>query len=188
MANNSVHDPEFDLKTAGGNEYVPARVMYERAQGQPRMVDDCDGHAIFQSTVLEANGWDAYMIGLSIEGPIGHNVTGVNLPDGRILVIDNAGKIEGYFDSLASVARHYIQKGWCWLPSSWCILHAITLGKLEIKKLYPSTRLLLFITKQPYEHIFEKQQYLHSHSGHLGDFSSLISFSISFSFAGLIRL
>ena len=112
MANNSVHDPEFDLKTAGGNEYVPARVMYERAQGQPRMVDDCDGHAIFQSTVLEANGWDAYMIGLSIEGPIGHNVTGVNLPDGRILVIDNAGKIEGYFDSLASVARHYIQKGW----------------------------------------------------------------------------
>ena len=112
MANNSTHDPKFDPNTAGGNEYVPARVMYERAQGQPRMVDDCDGHAIFQSTVLEANGWDAYMIGLSIEGPIGHNTAGVNLSDGRILVIDDAGIIEGYFDSLASVARHYIQKGW----------------------------------------------------------------------------
>lgn len=90
---------------------MPARVMYERNPDQPLMADDCDGHAIFQSYVLEANGWDAYMIGLSIEGPIGHNVTGVNLPDGRILVIDNAGHIEGYFDSLASVARHYIKKG-----------------------------------------------------------------------------
>jgi hypothetical protein len=55
------------------------------------------------------------MIGLSIEGGgPGHNVCGVNLPDGRILVLDNEGFVEGYFNSLAEVARHYIAMGWMW--------------------------------------------------------------------------
>jgi glucose/arabinose dehydrogenase len=54
-------------------------------------------------------------ISLSIEGGgPGHNVCGVNLPDGRILVLDNEGFVEGYFNSLAEVARHYIAKGWMW--------------------------------------------------------------------------
>jgi len=108
MKNNITYDQKWDM-AAGGNEYAPAWLVYERGS------DDCDGHAILQCYFLEANGWDAYMIGLSIEGGgPGHNVCGVNLPDGRILVLDNEGFVEGYFNSLAEVARHYIAKGWMW--------------------------------------------------------------------------
>lgn len=89
------------------NEYAPAWVIFERGY------DDCDGHAILQAYLLERNGWDAYMIGLSMEAPVlGHNVAGVNLSDGRILVLDNQGLKRGPFDSLAEVARFYIKLGW----------------------------------------------------------------------------
>jgi len=108
MKNNITYDQKWDM-AARGNEYAPAWLVYKRGS------DDCDGHAILQCYFLEANGWDAYMIGLSIEGGgPGHNVCGVNLPDGRILVLDNEGFVEGYFNSLAEVARHYIAKGWMW--------------------------------------------------------------------------
>jgi hypothetical protein len=84
MKNNITYDQKWDM-AAGGNEYAPAWLVYERGS------DDCDGHAIIQCYFLEANGWDAYMIGLSIEGGgPGHNVCGVNLPDGRILVLKRA--------------------------------------------------------------------------------------------------
>jgi len=104
MHNNIVWDDKWD-QAAGGNEYVPAWIVYERGS------DDCDGHAILQCYLLEKNGWDAYMIGLSIESPIvGHNVCGVNT-NSKILVLDDVGQVEGYFDTLAEVARHYIAKG-----------------------------------------------------------------------------
>ena len=86
------------------NEYAPAWVVYERGY------DDCDGHAILQCYLLERNGWDAYMIGLSIESPIGHNVCGVNVRGG-ILVLDNFGQVVGTFGSLPEVARYYIGRG-----------------------------------------------------------------------------
>jgi len=50
------------------------------------------------------------VIGLSIENStVGHNVCGVNTA-GKILVLDN-GWIEGYFNTLAEIAQHYIAKG-----------------------------------------------------------------------------
>jgi hypothetical protein len=84
--------------------YFPARTVYEQG------ADVCRGFAILQSYLLESNGWDAYMIGLSIESAtVGHNVCGVNVGE-KILVLDN-GWIEGTFDTLADIARHYIAKG-----------------------------------------------------------------------------
>lgn len=103
MRNNITYTQEWDKKECG-NEYVPAWLVYKRGS------DDCDGHAILQCYILEQHGWDAFMIGLNIEGPIGHNVCGVNT-GGRILVLDNGGWMEGYFDTLAEIARHYIDKG-----------------------------------------------------------------------------
>lgn len=120
MRNNVRWEGDYDNRTYGGNRYDPPWIVYEHG------IDDCDGHAFLQCYFLEANGWDAYVIGLSIEGGgrevcgdcPGHNVCGVNLADGRILVLDNEGTIEGYFNSLAEVARHYIAKGWMWKGGS----------------------------------------------------------------------
>jgi hypothetical protein len=84
--------------------YFPARTIYGHG------ADVCRGFAILQSYLLESNGWDAYMIGLSIESAtVGHNVCGVNI-GGKILVLDN-GWIEGTFNTLAEIAQHYIAKG-----------------------------------------------------------------------------
>ncbi|MBC8446905.1 MAG: SH3 domain-containing protein [Chloroflexi bacterium] len=105
MKNNVRWDGSYDPTVCGGNEYDPAWMVYQHG------VDDCDGHAILQCYLLERNDWDAYMIGLSVEGPVGHNVCGVNM-DGAILVLDNEGWIVGPFNSLAEVAKHYIGKGW----------------------------------------------------------------------------
>ncbi len=51
------------------------------------------------------------MIGLSVEGPKGHNVCGVNIKGG-VLVLDNEGKQVGPFKSLQDIPAHYIGKGW----------------------------------------------------------------------------
>jgi len=108
MRNNVRWEGNYDNRVCGGNQYDPAWVVYQHG------VDDCDGHAILQCYFLEANGWDAYMIGLSIEGGgPGHNVCGVNTDSG-ILVLDNEGEFVGPFSSLADVAWHYIAKGWMW--------------------------------------------------------------------------
>lgn len=108
MKNNIKWDGDYDNRVCGGNQYDPAWIVYQHG------IDDCDGHAILQAYILERNGWDAYVIGLSIEGGgPGHDVCGINT-EGRILVLDNEGQIVGPFDSLADVARHYIAKGWMW--------------------------------------------------------------------------
>ena len=98
-ANNLVYEAETE------NEYLPAHLIWERG------ADDCDGFAIFQCTILEAKGWDAKMIGLSIESAEGHNVCGVEVPWEGLLVLDN-GWIEGPFESLEEMARFYVEKGW----------------------------------------------------------------------------
>ena len=103
MSNNITYTLQWDEK-AGGNEYAPAWVTYERGSGK------CVGHAVLQCYILEKNGWDASMIGLSIESDVGHNVCGVNT-NGKILVLDNQGKMEGYFNTLPEVAKHYIETG-----------------------------------------------------------------------------
>lgn len=103
MRNNITYTLEWD-KIAGGNEYVPAKTTYERGSGK------CVGHAILQCYILEKNGWDAYMIGLSIESRLGHNVCGVNI-NNKILVLDNEGKIEGYFENISDITKHYSEKG-----------------------------------------------------------------------------
>lgn len=108
MSNNIKWEGDYDNRTCGGNCYFPAWLVYQNG------IDDCDGHAILQCFILEANGWDAYMIGLSIEGGgPGHNVCGVNT-GGQILVLDNEGQFVGPFNTLANVACHYIAKGWMW--------------------------------------------------------------------------
>ena len=120
MRNNVKWDGGYDPREHGGNEYAPAWLVYERG------IDDCDGHAILQCYLLERNGWDAYVVGLSIEGGgkeicgecPGHDVCAVSVKDGRILVMDNEGTVEGYFGSLPDVARHYIAKGWMWKGGS----------------------------------------------------------------------
>jgi hypothetical protein len=105
MANNVRWDGGYDPRECGGNQYDPAWAVYEHG------IDDCDGHAIIQCFLLERNGWNAYMIGLSVEGPIGHNVCGVDTAGG-ILVLDNEGWLVGPFGSMPDVAAHYIAKGW----------------------------------------------------------------------------
>jgi hypothetical protein len=116
MKNNVKWDGNYDNRVCGGNCYFPAEMVYKNG------IDDCDGHAILQAYILEKNGWDAYMIGLAIAGGPpdvcgecpGHNVTGVNLPNGKILVLDNEGLMRGPFNSLAEIAQFYIRLGWMW--------------------------------------------------------------------------
>lgn len=111
MKNNIEWDGKYDIETAGGNEYVPARVVYERG------IDDCDGHATIQAYFLKANGYDAFSVGIGIEGPEGHNVCGYK-ENGQWYVLDNCGAQEGPFESLDSLADYYINKGWANLGAS----------------------------------------------------------------------
>jgi hypothetical protein len=104
MENNTTYDAKWD-KAAGGNEYVPAWVIYERGS------DDCDGHAILQCYILEQNGMDAYMIGLGVDTAEGHNVCGW-FSDKGIVVLDNQGEIVGTYNTLADVAGAYRHLGW----------------------------------------------------------------------------
>ena len=106
--NNITYDASFAQQACaalgGVTCYFPAGLIYQHG------ADVCRGFAILQSTLLEKNGWDAYMIGLSIESStVGHNVCAVNTA-GKILVLDN-GWIEGTFNTLAEIAQHYIVKG-----------------------------------------------------------------------------
>ncbi len=106
ITNNVKYDVEYDTKERGGNEYVPASVVYERG------MDDADGLAILQCYFLEENGEDAFMIGLSIESPIGSNLCGVKNTDGTILILEGSGRQEGPFASFADVAKYYVDKNW----------------------------------------------------------------------------
>lgn len=106
MANNIRYDPEYDIRERGGNEYVPARMVYEHG------IDDADGCAILQCYFLEVNGRDAFMIGLSVESPVGSNVCGIKNEDGTILVLEGAGQAAGPFKSFTDLAGYYIERKW----------------------------------------------------------------------------
>ncbi len=101
MSNNMMYDGAYDTRERGGNEYVPAWLVYERG------VDDCDGHAILQCYFLESNGWDAVMLGLNVDTDSGHNVCAVS-DDGAIIVLDNVGTIVGPFATIEDAALNYI--------------------------------------------------------------------------------
>lgn len=105
MKNNVKYDVEYDTRERGGNEYVPAQTVYQRG------IDDADGYAILGCYLLEQNGWDAFMIGLSIESPAGSNVCGVKT-NGTILVLEGRGQTAGPFNSFSEIARYYIDKQW----------------------------------------------------------------------------
>lgn len=106
MANNIEYDIGYDMREQSGNEYTPAAVIYERG------IDDADGHAILQCYFLEMNGWDAFVIGLSIESPVGSNVCGILTDDGSLLALAGGGVTQGPFDSFSSLARFYIELDW----------------------------------------------------------------------------
>ena len=101
MQNNMMYDAAYDAHERSMNEYVPAYLVYERG------VDDCDGHAILQCYFLEKNGFDAVMLGLSIDTPTGWNVCAVK-DQGSIVVLDTMGQIVGPFGSVDEAAQHYI--------------------------------------------------------------------------------
>jgi hypothetical protein len=106
MANNVKADAQYDTRERGGNEYVPAAVVYQRG------IDDADGNAILACYFLEKNGADAFVIGLSIESPRGSNVCGIQTAEGEILVLE-AGRVSaGPFKSFADLAAYYINIGW----------------------------------------------------------------------------
>lgn len=101
MQNNMMYDSAWDIRERGGNEYVPAWLVYERG------VDDCDGHAILQCYFLEMNGRDAVMLGLNADRNDGHNVCAVDTGE-AIWVLDDMGAVVGPFDSIEEAALHYI--------------------------------------------------------------------------------
>jgi hypothetical protein len=101
MQNNMMYDIAYDIRERGGNEYVPAWLVYERGE------DDCDGHAILQCYFLEMNSRDAVMLGLNVDTDSGHNVCAVNTGE-AIIVLDNMGEIVGPFTSIEEAALHYI--------------------------------------------------------------------------------
>ncbi|KAF0108708.1 MAG: hypothetical protein FD146_594 [Anaerolineaceae bacterium] len=104
MAHNMMYDGAYDTRERGGNEYVPAWLVYERG------VDDCDGHAILQCYFLEMNGRDAVMLGLNADTDSGHNVCAVDTGE-AIIVLDNMGTVIGPFASFEAAALHYIDAG-----------------------------------------------------------------------------
>ena len=81
MENNIKWDGRYDIETAGGNEYVPAWVVYERG------IDDCDGHATIQAYFLKANGYEAWNVGIGIGGPEGRAERDPELPEEKIYVV-----------------------------------------------------------------------------------------------------
>jgi murein DD-endopeptidase MepM/ murein hydrolase activator NlpD len=103
MKNNIEWDGKYDIETAGGNEYVPASLVYERG------IDDCDGHATLQAYFLRANGYDAFIVGIGIEGPQGHNVC-VYQDAGLYWILDNCGAKKGPFNSLDELADSIISR------------------------------------------------------------------------------
>ena len=103
MANNMKQDGNYDFGACGENCYYPAALVYQTA------TDDSDGFAILQCYFLERNGWDAHMLGLSIETPMGHNVCEVNTPT-ALLILDDLGQMPIPYPALADVAKFYAGK------------------------------------------------------------------------------
>ena len=95
----------WDHEFFGENAYSPAREVFERG------VDDCDGLAEFGACILQMNGIEAYNVGISILGPLGHNVTGFVGKDGLIYSIHNGESLDGPFTTWVELAEYYIEKG-----------------------------------------------------------------------------
>jgi len=142
VASNVGYDVEYDVRERGGNEYVPAQLVYERG------IDDADGHAILQCYLLEENGWDAFVVGLSIESPLGSNVCGVRNPDGTLLILQGEGRITDPFDSLADAARYYIDKGWMQEAGTLRTLRASQVTGLTTDATSPSVLQLPWVTQE----------------------------------------
>jgi hypothetical protein len=105
MKNNITYDIKYDIREHGGNEYVPASVIYQRG------IDDSDGYAILQCYLLEENGWEVVMVGLSIEASVGSNVCGVNTAEG-ITILEGTGQMAGPFNSITEMAEHCTSTNW----------------------------------------------------------------------------
>ena len=116
MKNNVRWMPEKE------NEYVPAWIIVERGY------DDCDGHAILQAYLLRVNGYDAWVVGLSIEGALGHNVCGY-LHNDLIYILDNEGLKRGPFSSWEEVGDFYSGIGWAKPHCSIRLLDPFTITK-----------------------------------------------------------
>jgi len=84
------------------NEYVPASIVFERKY------DDCDGFATIQAYFLRYHGYDAWNIGIGIEGLSGHNVAGY-IVEGKYSVLDIGGIKRGAFNSWEDLADSYIR-------------------------------------------------------------------------------
>jgi hypothetical protein len=100
MANNVTLDPTYDTRVRGGNEYAPAPVVYRRG------IDDADGYAILQCYFLEKNGFNAFMIGINVQTPVGSNVCAVKRAGGKIVVLGAAETMVA-FRSFADIAARY---------------------------------------------------------------------------------
>ncbi|MCL4396512.1 MAG: hypothetical protein M1482_17200 [Chloroflexi bacterium] len=105
MKNNVKYDVEYDIREHGAIEYEPAALVYERG------IDDANGYATLECYLLERNGWNAFIIGLSIETPAGSNICGIDI-DGKIQVLEGAGRMSGPFSSFADLAQHYAGIDW----------------------------------------------------------------------------
>ncbi len=101
MKNNVERDDGWDGRECGEICYSPAWLVYQNG------ADSLHGTVTLECYFLEKNGFDAYHIGLAIELPTGTNLCGVNL-NGSVLVLDYDGKTAGTYDTLAEVARYYI--------------------------------------------------------------------------------
>jgi hypothetical protein len=141
MVNNLKYDIDYDTRERGGNEYVPAGVVYERG------MDDADGHAILQCYLLEENGYDAFIIGLSIESPIGSNVCGVNT-NGAIVILEGAGQISGPFNSIADMAKYYISNNWMQSGGTLRTLKASQVTQITTDRTSPSVLELPWVSHQ----------------------------------------
>jgi hypothetical protein len=104
MRNNLKYDGGWDNRHFGDNTYTPASVVYENG------ADDCDGLAEFAACVLSKNGYKSYNVGISILGPLGHNVAGYIGNDNQIYSISNGQWIDGPFNSWEDLAQFYINE------------------------------------------------------------------------------
>lgn len=132
IANNVEYDTGYDDRERGGNEYVPASLVYQRG------IDDADGHAILQCYLLEQNHWDAVVVGLSIDSPLGSNVCAVNTGEGQVLVLEGGGTQAGPFDSLSRAAQHYIAIGWMQSAGTLRLLEASKITQVTTDDTSPS--------------------------------------------------
>jgi hypothetical protein len=142
MANNVIYDVGYDTRARGGNEYAPAPVVYRRG------IDDADGYAILQCYFLEKNGFDAFVIGMSIESPSGSNACGVRKSDRTILVLEGTGEEAGPFRSFTDLAAYYTSKHWMLRGGTLRTLEASQVTRITTDRTRPSVLGLPWISQR----------------------------------------